>query len=93
MSLTFEWDEEKARTNLRKHRVSFDETKTLFNDPFLMTFPDPEHSLAEARYVSIGLSAQGRILVVSHTDREMNVRLISCRKATRTERRAYEENR
>ena len=59
----------------------------------LMTFPDPEHSLAEARYVSIGLSAQERILVVSHTDREMNVRLISCRKATRTERRAYEENR
>jgi uncharacterized DUF497 family protein len=93
MSLTFEWNEEKARTNLKKHGVSFDEAKSLFNDPFLMTFPDPAHSVAETRYVSIRLSAQGHVLVVSHTDRAMNIRLIGCRKATRTERRAYEENR
>ncbi len=58
MPLTFDWDEEKARTNLRKHKVSFDEAKSLFNNPFLLTFPDPEHAFVEARYVSIGLSAQ-----------------------------------
>lgn len=91
MDLTFEWDEEKARTNLRKHRVSFEEAKTIFGDPFLMTFPDPDHSIDEARYLNIGQSAKGRLLVVIHTEREPNIRLISSRKAKAGERKVYEE--
>jgi hypothetical protein len=93
MELIFEWDEEKAKANLKRHKVSFEEAKTVFNDPFLMTFPDPDHSNGELRYLDIGLSAKGRVLVVIHTEREAAIRLISCRKATRSERRAYEESR
>ncbi len=91
MGLTFEWDEEKSRENLRKHKVSFEEAKTVFNDPFLWTFPDQEHSDIEERYVNIGYSAGRRVLVVIHTEREESIRIISCRKATTNERRAYEE--
>ena len=91
MELTFEWDEEKAKANLRKHRVSFEEAKTIFNDPFLLTFPDPEHSISEQRYLNIGLSSKGRVLVLIHTERGETIRIISCRKATLSERRAYEE--
>jgi hypothetical protein len=64
MELTFEWDEEKAKKNLRDHKVSFEEAKTVFNDPFLMTYPDPDHSEEEQRYLSIGCSSTGRILIV-----------------------------
>lgn len=92
MELHFEWDETKAQENLRKHKVSFEEGKTVFGDPFLWTFPDPDHSDDEERYLSIGYSAKGRVLVVSHTERGGNIRIISCRKATATERRAYEES-
>ncbi|HEY89567.1 MAG TPA: BrnT family toxin [Thermoflexia bacterium] len=91
MSLTFEWDEEKAQANLRKHKISFEEAKTVFSDPFLMTFPDPEHSHREQRYLNIGYSLKRRILIMVHTEREVNVRIISCRKATRSERRNYEK--
>jgi len=91
VELTFEWDEEKAKANLRKHRVSFEEAKTIFNDPFLLTFPDPEHSISEQRYLNIGLSSKGRVLVLIHTERGETIRIISCRKATLSERRAYEE--
>ncbi len=91
MSLTFEWDEEKAKVNLRKHKVSFEEAKTVFNDPFLMTFPDPEHSDSEQRYLNIGHSSKGQVLVVVHMEREANIRIISGRKATTSERRDYEE--
>jgi len=91
VELTFEWDEEKAEANLRKHKVGFEEAKTLFNDPFLLTFPDLGHSESEERYISIGTSAKGRALVVIHTEREDHIRLISCRKATAKERRAYEQ--
>lgn len=91
MAWTFEWDEEKAKANSRKHRVSFEEAKTVFGDPLLMTFPDPEHSDSEERYLNIGTSAQGRVLVVIHTERGANIRIVSCRKATPKERRAYEE--
>jgi uncharacterized protein len=90
MELTFEWDEEKAQENF-KHKVRFEEGKTVFNDPFLWTFPDLEHSDIEQRYLDIGYSSEGRILVVSHTERGGNTRIISCRKATATERRAYEK--
>jgi uncharacterized DUF497 family protein len=88
MELTFEWDEEKAKENLKKHRVSFQEAKTVFNDPFLWTFPDPEHSDIEERYINIGYSSKGRVLVVTHTERGGSIRIISCRKATASERRA-----
>jgi uncharacterized DUF497 family protein len=91
MKLTFEWDESKEKTNMRKHNVGFDEGKTIFNDPFLLTFPDMDNSDDEERYVSIGLSDRDRILVLIHTDRQGRIRIISCRKATTRERRYYEE--
>jgi len=91
MRLTFEWDEGKARENLRKHKVSFEEAKTVFGDAFLVTFPDLEHSESEERYVSVGISSKGRVLVVTHTERGRNVRVINARKATASERKVYEE--
>jgi uncharacterized DUF497 family protein len=91
MSLTFEWDEQKAEQNLRKHKVSFEEAKTVFGDAFSITIPDPQHSGSESRYVDIGYSSQGQLLVVVYTEREPNIRIISCRRATQRERRAYEE--
>jgi len=91
MELTFEWDEDKARENLGKHKVSFDEAKTVFLDPFSVTIPDPDHSLDEERFVDIGTSVNGRVLVIVYTERGANIRLISCRKATPFERRKYEE--
>lgn len=91
MKLTFEWDEVKAKENLRKHEVSFEEGKTIFNDPFLFTFPDNEHSADEERYINIGLSVNGRILILTYTDQQDKICIISCRKATARERRFYEE--
>ena len=91
MKLAFEWDETKARENLKKHKVGFDEGKTIFNDPFLLTFPDIDTSDAEERYVNIGLSVRDRVLVLIHTERQGRIRIISCRKASARERRHYEE--
>ena len=91
MKLNFEWDEEKARANLQKHKVSFDEATTVFSDPFSITIPDLDHSMDEQRYIDIGSSDKGRTLVVVYTERGANIRIISCRKATRTERRLYYE--
>jgi len=91
MKLTFEWDEVKARENLKKHKVDFDEGKTIFNDPFLLTYPDIDSSEAEEHYVNIGLSVRDRVLVLIHTERQGKIRIISCRKATARERRHYEE--
>lgn len=91
MRLTFEWDDVKAKANFKKHKISFEEGKTIFNDPFLFTFPDTEHSLNEERYINIGLSANGRVLVLTHTERHDKIRIISCRKATVRERRFYEK--
>ncbi|HEX5836950.1 MAG TPA: BrnT family toxin [Anaerolineales bacterium] len=88
----FEWDEKKARSNLKKHDVSFEEGTTIFNDPLIATIPDPDHSNDEDRYISIGISVQGRLLVVVHTEREEIIRLVSCRKATSAERKYYEAN-
>ena len=90
MSITFEWDENKADENLRKHGVSFDEGKTVFNDPYSITIYDPDHSIDEERYIDIGMSTKGRLIVVSYSERGGATRLISSRKATRKERRAYE---
>lgn len=94
--LLFEWDEAKSLENLRKHRVSFLEAKTIFNDPLLVSFPDDEHSENEERLISIGLSARNRILLAVHTERAYEgnalvIRLISCRRATSRERRVYED--
>jgi uncharacterized protein len=91
MKLVFEWDEIKAKANFKKHRISFEEAKTIFNDPFLFTFPDYNHSTDEERYISIGLSANGHILILTHTERQDRIRIINCRKATAHERKFYEE--
>ena len=91
MDLDFEWDEDKATANLKKHKISFEEAKTVFADPFAITIDDPKHSVDEPRFVDTGASAEGRILVVSYTEREQKIRLISYRKATKTERKIYEE--
>ncbi|MCP4682266.1 MAG: BrnT family toxin [Desulfobacterales bacterium] len=91
MKLTFEWDEVKEKENLRKHKVPFDEGKTIFGDPFLLTYSDNDSSETEERYINIGLSGKGRILVSIHTERQGKIRIITCRKATARERRHYEE--
>ncbi|NWG19048.1 MAG: BrnT family toxin [Chloroflexi bacterium] len=90
MSLIFEWDDRKAKTNARKHGVTFAEAATIFSDPYLITFGDEEHSESEDRFISIGQSERGRVLLVVHADREHTIRLISCRKATAQERMYYE---
>ncbi len=90
MELKFEWDEDKAKLNQKKHGVSFEEAASIFNDPLSINFDDPEHSLGENRYIIIGLSHQGRYLFVSHTDRDDKIRLISARLVTPKERRYYE---
>ena len=90
--MILEWDPKKAAANLKKHGVSFHEAATVLEDPLSGTYPDPEHSLKEERFVTIGGSASGRILVVAHADRGDSVRLISARRATRRERQFYEED-
>jgi uncharacterized protein len=89
--MEFEWNPEKAATNLEKHDVSFPEASTVFEDALSVTFPDPDHSIGEERYVIIGMSSLRRLLIVSHTDRENRIRIISARSANRQEKRFYEE--
>ena len=89
--MEFEWDANKATINLSKHSVSFDEAKTVFQDPFYIVFDDPDHSFQEDRCVAIGQSTQNRLLFISYTEREDTVRLISARKATPNERELYAE--
>jgi uncharacterized DUF497 family protein len=89
--MEFEWEEGKAAANLAKHGVSFEEARTIFNDPLYVDFYDPDHSSEEHRYIIIGESRQGRLLVVSYTERGDVNRLISVREVTRSEREAYEE--
>ena len=91
MALDFEWDDEKASSNLRKHGVSFEEAATAFGDPLSLTIADPEHSDEEERFVLLGTSALNRLMVVVHTEAEDNIRIISARLATPRERRNYEE--
>ncbi len=90
--MQFEWDPRKARQNLRKHGVGFDEAATVFGDPLAVTFPDPDHSEMEERLLTFGMSRQGRLLVISHTTRRPRVRIISARRMTRYERTIYEES-
>jgi uncharacterized DUF497 family protein len=89
--MRFEWDEEKAAINLAKHAVSFDEAQSAFDDPLYVAFYDPDHSDDEHRYLLIGESRRGRLLLISYTERDNVVRLISARETTRGEREAYEE--
>ncbi|MBK1700989.1 BrnT family toxin [Thiococcus pfennigii] len=89
--MKFEWDKKKAKNNHAKHGVSFDEAATVFDDPLYIDFFDPKHSDGEHRYIRVGCSEQRRVLVVSYTERNDNVRLISARVATSNERQAYEE--
>jgi uncharacterized DUF497 family protein len=96
MITIFEWDEIKARINFEKHKISFDEARTIFADPFLITFVDEFHSDKEERFISIGLSERNRVLLAVHTEREEKnemiiIRIISCRKAAQSERKRYEK--
>jgi uncharacterized protein len=92
MPLNFEWDENKAESNLAKHDTSFAEAATAFGDPLSLTIPDPAHSRAEDRFIIIGSSYRQKILVVVHTERGDNIRIISARRAARRERLNYEES-
>ncbi|MCX7408885.1 MAG: BrnT family toxin [Planctomycetales bacterium] len=91
MGITFEWDEEKAQINLKKHGVSFEEAGSVFASRLSLTIADPLHSDEEDRFVTLGESSSGRLLVVVSTDRGETVRIISARVATRRERKNYEE--
>lgn len=88
----FEWDEKKAKSNLKDHKVSFEAGTTIFNDLFVATMPDLEHSIKEERNISIGMSVKGRVLVVVYMERGENRRIISCRKTTPAEREIYEKS-
>jgi len=91
MALEFEWDPSKAKLNFKKHRVSFDEASTVFRDPLSITIADPDQSVSEHRFVDLGMSHRGKLLVVSYTERKGRIRIISARLATRAERKTYEE--
>jgi uncharacterized DUF497 family protein len=87
----FEWDPDKAARNQERHGVTFEEAQRVFEDDLFVVFADPAHSIHEKRYLIMGQSKEGRLLVVSYTERSGRVRLISARPATRRERKAYEE--
>lgn len=89
--MEFEWDQKKAAANERKHRVSFHEAATVFGDPLAITFDDPDHSEGEYRLLTFGMSRFNRLLVVSHTERNKRVRIISAREVKRYERKIYED--
>ncbi|HQR54148.1 MAG TPA: BrnT family toxin [Burkholderiales bacterium] len=89
--MNFDWDSKKAHSNFRKHRVSFDEAATVFLDAHAVSGPDPDHSVAEERYITFGHSRLGRLLAVCHTYRPGTIRIISARRVTRGERKIYEE--
>ena len=88
--MRFEWDPKKAEANLKKHGVTFQEAATVFGDPLAITFHDPDHSEGEQRLITVGVSAQGRLPVVAHTDRKDAVRIINARPATAHERKKHE---
>jgi hypothetical protein len=89
--MEFEWDPAKAAANHRKHGVSFIEAATVFGDPLAYTFPDPDHSRGEARWVTFGMSKGRLLLVIAHVERGYRIRIISAREATRHERKIYEQ--
>jgi uncharacterized DUF497 family protein len=87
--MNFEWDENRAAINLKKHGVSFDKAKSIFDDPLYIDFYDPDHSEGENRYIIMGLLLQNRLLLVAYTERGDAIRLISARETTRVERKLY----
>ena len=89
--MDFEWDRRKAKYNLRKHGVSFEEASTVFDDLLANVYGDPDHSVQERRFLMIGTSARGRLLNISFADREPRIRIISARILTRREKKRYEE--
>lgn len=89
--MKIEWDPKKAKSNLKKHGVSFEEAATALSDPMAATGVDPDHSISEERYVTFGVSEKGRVVVVSHTEKDETIRIISARKASKGERELYEE--
>jgi uncharacterized DUF497 family protein len=89
--MNIEWDPRKAKSNLKKHGVSFEEAATALGDPTAATGTDPDHSKTEERYVTFGVSEKGRLLVVSHTEEGETIRIISARRASKGERELYEE--
>jgi uncharacterized DUF497 family protein len=89
--LRFEWNPEKGKQNYKKHGITFQEAATVFGDIFSVTFPDPDHSSEEERYITVGMSEFRKVLVVSHVDRGDTIRIISARRTTRHERKYYEE--
>ena len=91
MALRFRWDSRKAAENLRKHRVSFNEATTVFDDPLSVTILDPDHSVGEQRFLLLGVSNRRRLLVVAHSERDESIRIINARRADRQERQMYEE--
>jgi len=88
--MQFEWDHKKAISNLRKHKISFEEAMTVFYDPLSATFEDPDHSIDEKRLITVGYSSRSRLLVVSHTERGKTIRIINARTATANERKRHE---
>jgi uncharacterized DUF497 family protein len=88
--MRFEWDRDKSANNQKKHRVSFDEAVTVFYDPFAATFRDPDHSIDEVRFITVGYSSDHRLLVVSYTERGAMIRIISARRANARERKRHE---
>ena len=92
MGIGFEWDPSKAARNQRKHGVTFEDAATVFGDDLSITVPDPDHSEEEARFITVGMSSQNRLLIVAHAERGDRIRIISARRATRHERREYEES-
>ncbi|MDX2042141.1 MAG: BrnT family toxin [Acidobacteriota bacterium] len=92
--MKFTWNRSKAESNLEKHGISFAEARTVFYDPWQESFPDPDHSIGEERFICLGMSEQGRVLFVSYTEKTVNYfRLISAREATKSEERKYYEGR
>ena len=91
-NMTLGWDPQKARSNLRKHHVSFEEAATALSDPLAATGSDPDHSAVESRYITFGMSKRGRLLVVAHTEQGDTIRIISARLASKREHRIYEED-
>ena len=89
--MKIEWNPRKARLNLRKHEVSFEEAATVLSDPMAVTGADPDHSVDEDRYITFGVSTRGRLLVVAHTEEGETIRIISARLASKGERKIYEE--
>jgi uncharacterized DUF497 family protein len=90
MGLRFEWDQRKADSNLKKHEVSFQEATSVFADALSITISDPDHTASEARFLDLGLSHRNRLLVISYTERGETIRIMSARRASRSEQKHYE---